>query len=143
MTTGGMKISEPKNGKSLSTLSKPFFDKSRSTDHVSSTLSPSAFFVPHPVQLSNTEVLSNSLQRKCGACEQEDAKKVQMKNETAAAGKIAAPPIINDVIHSPGQSLDNATQNFMESRMGYDFGDVQVHNDPLSHQSAAGINALA
>jgi hypothetical protein len=31
----------------------------------------------------------------------------------------------------------------MESRFGHDFGNVQVHNDPMAHQSSEDINALA
>ena len=39
--------------------------------------------------------------------------------------------------------MDNATRSFMESRFGYDFSNVKIHNDSLAHQSASDINALA
>jgi hypothetical protein len=96
--------------------------------------SESTFFQPKPVPL-------NSLQRKCSNCEEEE--KVQMKGETTALVGFAAPQSVNDVINSGGQSLDRSTRNFMESRFGYDFGNVKIHNDASAHQSSKEINALA
>lgn len=82
-----------------------------------------------------------AIQRKCARCEEEE--KVQMKEASATAGGTAAPSIVDNVINSTGQSLDKGTKNFMESRFGYDFGSVKIHNDSLAHQSSAEINALA
>lgn len=44
---------------------------------------------------------------------------------------------------SSGQALDAATRDFMESRFGYDFGQVRVHADAGAAQSAGAVNALA
>lgn len=82
------------------------------------------------------------INRKCAQCEEED-KKAQMKSEAAGSGGITAPSIVHNVINRNGQPLDAATRNFMESRMGYDFGNVQIHNDSEAHQSSSAINALA
>jgi hypothetical protein len=82
------------------------------------------------------------IHRKCSHCEEEE-KKVQMSGNANASGGVTAPQTVNDVVSSPGQSLDSSTKSFMESRMGYDFGNVQVHNDSSAHQSSADINALA
>lgn len=57
--------------------------------------------------------------------------------------KIAAPPIVQDVLRSPGRPLDPATRRFMEPRFGYDFSRVRVHTDAKSAESARAINALA
>lgn len=81
------------------------------------------------------------LQRKCTHCEDEE--KLQMKSEGSPSGGMGVPLIVHDVIKSSGQPLDAGTRGFMESRFGYDFGNVQVHNDSLAHQSSADINALA
>lgn len=81
------------------------------------------------------------VQRKCAHCEKEE--KVQMKETPGAVGGMTAPSTVNDVINSPGQSLDKGTRNFMESRFGYDFGNVRIHNDSIAHQSSKEINALA
>lgn len=98
------------------------------------------------MRMSDTEVVNTGsapvdIQRKCAACEEED--KVQMKGEHGAAGSMSAPSAVNDVINSGGQSLDTGTRRFMESKFGHDFGNVQVHNDSLAHQTSADMNALA
>ena len=56
---------------------------------------------------------------------------------------LIAPSIVNDVINTRGQSLEAGTKNFMEARFGYDFENVQIHDDSLAHKSSAAINALA
>ena len=111
------------------------------------TKTESLFFQPKPLPLTH-------IQRECAACEsdeklyrkevgEEEEENVQMKGETGAAGGMTAPSVVHDAISSPGQPLDKGTRNFMESRFGYDLGDVRVHNDSLAHRSSADINALA
>lgn len=53
------------------------------------------------------------------------------------------PPIVHDVLRSPGYPLDVATRTFMEPRFGHDFSDVRVHTDAAAAESARQINALA
>lgn len=53
------------------------------------------------------------------------------------------PPIVHEVLHSPGQPLDAATSIFMESRLGHDFSRVRVHTDEKATESARAVNALA
>ena len=55
----------------------------------------------------------------------------------------AVPPIVHEVLHSPGQPLDAATRAFMEPRFGHDFSRVQVHSDTKAAESAWAVNALA
>jgi len=55
----------------------------------------------------------------------------------------AASPIIQDVLHSPGQPLDPATRAFMEPRFGHDFSQVRVHTDSNAAESARAVNAHA
>lgn len=66
-----------------------------------------------------------------------------MKGGNGAAGAMNAPAVVHDAISCGGQPLDAGTKDFMESRFGCDFGNVQIHNDSLAHQSSADINALA
>lgn len=54
-----------------------------------------------------------------------------------------APPIVHDVLRSPGQPLDAATRSFMEPRFGHDFSGVRVHTDARAAESARAVNALA
>jgi len=54
-----------------------------------------------------------------------------------------APPIVHEVIQSPGQPLDGRTRAYMEPRFGYDFSHVRIHADSKAMKSAQAINALA
>jgi hypothetical protein len=53
------------------------------------------------------------------------------------------PPIVHDVLHSPGQPLDAATRAFMEPRFGRDLSGVRVHTDARAHAASHAINARA
>jgi len=53
------------------------------------------------------------------------------------------PPIVLEVLRSPGQSLDPATRAFMEPRFGWDFSQVQLHVDSKSAESAQAVKARA
>ncbi len=53
------------------------------------------------------------------------------------------PPIVHEVLHSPGQPLDAQTRSFMEPRFGHDFSGVRVHTDVRAGESAQAVNALA
>jgi hypothetical protein len=61
---------------------------------------------------------------------------------TASAGAVA-PPIVHDVLRTPGQPLDTATRGFMESRLGYSFDHIRVHTDDRAAESARAVDALA
>ncbi len=77
----------------------------------------------------------------CAKCE-EEKNKLQRK----AAGVVTpteAPPIVHDVLSSPGQPLDAATRSFMEPRFGYDLSEVHVHTGDQAARSARAMNALA
>ncbi len=54
-----------------------------------------------------------------------------------------APPIVHEVLHSPGQPLDAGTRAFMEPRFGFDFSHVRVHNDAQAAQNARAVSAQA
>jgi hypothetical protein len=59
------------------------------------------------------------------------------------AGQTAAPPIVGELLRSPGQPLDAATRSFMEPRFGYDFSRVRVHTGAVAEESARDVNAHA
>ena len=98
------------------------------------------------------------VQRKCscgGSCDNckaeksdEEPGRVQMKPSGAgvsghAAAPSIAPPIVHEVLRSPGQPLDRATRTFFEARFGYGFDKVRVHTDNTADHSAAAVNARA
>lgn len=53
------------------------------------------------------------------------------------------PPIVHEVLRSPGQHLDHATRTFMQARFGHDFSGVRVYSGPAAEQSAEHVNAHA
>jgi hypothetical protein len=53
------------------------------------------------------------------------------------------PPIVHDVLRSPGQPLDAGAREFMEPRFGHDFSRVRVHTDARAAESARAVNAHA
>jgi hypothetical protein len=55
----------------------------------------------------------------------------------------AIPPIVHDVLNSPGQPLDPDTRAFMEPRFGHDFRSVRVHTDAKAAESARAVHARA
>jgi Domain of unknown function (DUF4157) len=101
---------------------------------------------------------SPGVQRKCscdGGCDQCQAGqsddgdgRVQMKPaEADVSGRSSepsiAPPIVHEVLRSPGEPLDPATRAFFEPRFGYDFGHVLVHVNDEAGQSAQAVQAKA
>ena len=83
----------------------------------------------------------DNLQRKCAACAEEDRRELHRK-ETGASPR-TAPPIVHQVLNSPGQPLDAISRAFMEPRFGYDFSRVRVHADSKAAESAQAVHALA
>ena len=68
---------------------------------------------------------------------------IALKPAMASYSNTNSTPGIEDTLCGNGKALDKATQTFMEGRFQRDFSQVKVHDDHLSHQSAAGIGALA
>src|SRR5260370_31886905 len=53
------------------------------------------------------------------------------------------PPIVHEVLRSPGQPLDAASRAFFEPRFGHDFSQVRLHTDAKAAESARAVTALA
>jgi len=62
---------------------------------------------------------------------------------SATPGDMIAPAAVHNTINNAGTPMDTTTKNFMESRFGYDFGRVRIHDDAAAHQSSTSIDALA
>lgn len=62
---------------------------------------------------------------------------------TGGWGQIKVPPIVGEVLGSPGHPLDPDTRAFMEPRFGHNFSDVRVHADVQAAESARAVGALA
>jgi hypothetical protein len=53
------------------------------------------------------------------------------------------PDAVHRVLTSPGRPLDEATQSFLETRMGHSFRGVRVHTDAEAARSARAVGAAA
>ena len=102
---------------------------------------------------SYTPVRKGLLQRKCacggtpspdGECAECRKKRLSRQHHSAGrAEPTEIPPIVHDVLRSPGQPLDADTRAFMEPRFGHDFSKVRVHADMKAAESARAVNAQA
>jgi len=90
-------------------------------------------------------ILQRCRGRQCspGTCAHEDDRPI-LQRRSSGGGKVSSvPPIVHEVLRSPGHSLDLATRTFMESRFGHDFSQVRVHTDASAAASGEAMNALA
>jgi hypothetical protein len=92
------------------------------------------------------------LQRKCacgqhtggGECDECKKKKMSLqRHATSLAAPAIAPPIVHDVLRSPGHPLDSETLADMEPRFEHDFSNVQIHTGEQAAASAGAVNAMA
>ena len=111
---------------------------------------------PTPRFSSSRSVL---LQRACacsgggGGCEtcqkkntEEQQKKQEQRLQKSSSGpsrSATAPPVVNQVLNSPGRALDAPTRSYMEPRFGRDFSGVRVHTDSRAADSARAVDAHA
>lgn len=84
----------------------------------------------------------------CPRCQTEQPSQEHQRLQTkhvgpSDSGQTAAPPIVHEVLSSPGQPLDPSTRAFMEPRFGHDFSHVRVHSEGKAPESARSVNALA
>lgn len=102
---------------------------------------------PQPISAMPTSSSHGILQRCSNGVECEECRKKREGTLQRAAVNASptngVPPIVHDVLRSPGQSLDRGTRTFMESRFGHDFSGVRVHTDGHAAESAQSVNALA
>ena len=79
----------------------------------------------------------------CESCKKKDPGNTVQRRATNSEPLDEAPPIVDEVLHSSGQSLDASTRTFFESRFGHDFSDVRIHADAHAAESAQAVNAFA
>jgi hypothetical protein len=102
---------------------------------------------PQSLHAELSSISHSILQRCSNGVECEECRKKREGTLQRAAVKTAppqsVPPIVYEVLRSPGQPLDAGTQAFMGSRFGHDFSGVRVHTDQRAAESARSVNALA
>jgi Domain of unknown function (DUF4157) len=78
---------------------------------------------------------------KCEDCANKDG--LLQRRGFGGAEPPAVPPIVPEVLSSPGQPLDADARMFFEQRFGHDFSRVRIHTDARAEESAQRVNALA
>jgi Domain of unknown function (DUF4157) len=84
------------------------------------------------------------VQRACAKCD-EDERKLQPKpiDDTAPSVGSGTTALVDEVLRSPGQSLDTGLRAFFEPRVRYDLGGVRVHTDNHAQAAADAVAARA
>lgn len=78
-----------------------------------------------------------------GPCRQPGCARTVQRQAADGVTQSEIPPVVHEVLRSPGRPLDAATRAFMEPRLRHDFGHVRVHTDAKAAESARAIRALA
>jgi hypothetical protein len=91
------------------------------------------------------------VRRKCSTCDmkkQEEEDKLQISRKSSSTifdqkSRDEIPDHIVNVNSREGFPLEASSKGFMESRFGYDFSNVRIHNDQMAANSSNAVNALA
>lgn len=94
------------------------------------------------------------LQRSCacgGMCSGCRSERSELLARDMQPGDIAAlsgaweelPPVVHEVLSSPGQPMEEGLRTVMESRFGHDFSRVRIHTDEPAARSTDAIGASA
>src|SRR5439155_27067670 len=78
-----------------------------------------------------------------GCAHHTDKEKLYAKRESSHAPTLDGASEAQSTNLSSGRALSLTTRALMESRLGYDFSGVRIHDDAHAAQSARAINALA
>jgi hypothetical protein len=79
----------------------------------------------------------------CEECRKQKSAGVLQRAAMNPGSPGEAPPIVHEVLRSPGQPLGAATRAFMEPRFQRDFSQVRVHTDARAAESARAVSAHA
>lgn len=114
------------------------------TDIRSRTTAPPAF-TPAPSGLLERRCACGGNPGPTGECAECRKKRLSLQRMPVhpPAAAPSAPPVVHDVLRSPGQPLDPDTRTFMEERFGHNFADVRVHTGERAAESARAVDALA
>lgn len=93
---------------------------------------------------SFTPTHTGHLQRKCASdnCAERRKKRLTLQRSSTNHAS-TVPPIVHEVLRSPGKPIDQQARAFMEPRFGHDFSKVRIHADAKAAASARAVNALA
>jgi Domain of unknown function (DUF4157) len=85
----------------------------------------------------------SQIRRKCAACEEEEAQTVRRKRTGPEGAACEAPPVVTELLRSPGRPLETGVRRSMEQQFRQDLGDVRIHTDAMASRSAEAVAARA
>ena len=88
----------------------------------------------------------DTISRKCTSCQMNNNEDTEISRKPSSShdNSKVSDDFVQQLDNSgTGKTLDNSTRQFMESRIGYDFGSVRIHDDSSSQQIARAVNARA
>ena len=105
----------------------------------------SAAPVPRTEESSTATLRRCACGGSCPSCRKKKEEGEDLRRDEAGAGGAPgfAPPIVHDVLASPGRPLEARTRGWMEERFGADFGGVRVHDGGRAAESARAVDAHA
>jgi hypothetical protein len=104
--------------------------KARMSCKAKAATTPTPSFVPSRTILLQRNCACGRKLEASGECEECRKKRLQRQlgnPRSAIENESAVPPIVNEVLNSPGEPLSAETRAFMEPRFGHDFSKVDVH----------------
>jgi hypothetical protein len=87
--------------------------------------------------------------QECEQCKRKSEALLQKKSSNSAPARshappnVYAPPIVHEVLRSPGRPLDPQTTAFFQPRLGADLSHVRLHTDSHAAESAKAVHARA
>jgi uncharacterized protein DUF4157 len=79
----------------------------------------------------------------CASCKEDDQVLHRSPDGSGLRSSAGVPQSVHESLASPGEPLDRATREFMESRFAHDFSRVRVHTGGKDADSAHAVDALA
>jgi hypothetical protein len=116
-------------------------EANRVAEEVMQISSPSS---ENDIQISETN--DKKVNGKCKSCreKEKEEKIIHRKTDNGSIYEVSDDMEQNIYnMHNNGSSLDRSTQEFMESRFGFDFSKVKIHTDEQAAVSADAANARA
>ena len=97
---------------------------------------------PAVPELSRKCACGGDTKDECAECRK---KRLDLHRSSASTDDVGleAPPIVEDVLATPGQPLAQSARRTLEPGFGHEFSGVRVHDDSRAAESASAVDALA
>ena len=98
--------------------------------------------MPEPVASKLPDTAANPERLRCEE-NQESVQRFSFRPSSISVHTAPVPPIVHEVLRSPGRPLEPETFVFFRSRLCHDFKDVRIHSDEIAAKSALVMKARA